>query len=252
MSVPEVSIVILSYFHPEVTDVCLRTLEQTNGSYEVIVVDNGSDPETVASLNQHKADGRIDVLVLEPQNHMFSEGNNIGVRNSNSASKYILLLNSDVGFIRPDWLEKQLAWMEGTIVHKPTIWNAHPTQPTPGPKDIVSYGWSHDINVEGNARPEGWCIMFRREWWKEMSTDFPWYYGFEEMVAGQARAGARVGVLFNYAPYCIHREQGSKPAVAPDIRNARTPDMTAWFSGVRIETMDFTLGPNEHDSYLTW
>ena len=249
----KVSIVILSYHKPLIIDVCLRSLAITEGvEYEVIVVDNESTPHTAVSLQQHKDEGRIDTLILEPTNLMFSGGNNVGVAAADPSSEFIVLVNSDVGFLRGDWLSKQLAWMEGTIEHRPTIWNAHPTQPSPGPKDIISFGWSHDTNIEGNARPEGWCIMFRREWWAEMSTDFPWLYGFEEMVAKQVRAGARCGVCFNYTLYVVHREGGSKPDTAPDIVNRRFPDLTAWFSEIKIETLDFTLGPNEHDSYLEW
>jgi len=250
---PRVSIVILSYHKPDIIDVCLRTLTITEGvEYEVIVVDNESTSETAVPLQQHKDEGRVDKLILQQENLMFSGGNNAGVAAADPDSEFVLLLNSDVGFLRDDWLLKQIAWMEATIEPKPTVWCAHPTVPSTEPKDIISFGWSHDANVEGNARPEGWCIMFRKEWYGQMSTDFPWFYGFEEMVAKQVRAGAKCGVCFNYAPYMVHREGGSRPDKAPDIHNRRQPDLTAWFSGIKIETMDFTLGPQEHDSYLTW
>lgn len=249
---PTVSIVILNYFHPEVIDVCLRTLELTTDVlYEVVVVDNGSDAETIAALRQHKAEGRITTLVENPVNSYFSEGNNIGVRHSNPASEYILLLNSDVGFLRGEWLQRLIEWMEGEAYFEPTIWGSKPTVPPDHPLDIVSAGWSHDANVDGNVRPEGWCLMFRREWWREFSPDLPWHYGMEEAVAAQVRAGARCGVLFNYAPYMIHREGGSGRA-AQVAEYARQPDLEGWFSGLKIYSLDFTLGPDEHSSYLNW
>lgn len=249
---PEVSIVILNYFHPEVINICLRTLEPTVGDFEVVVVDNGSDDETRRQLEEHKAEGRIDTLILNPINSFFSEGNNIGVRNTNSESKYILLLNSDVGFLRNDWLQKQIAWMEGTAEYRPSIWGLKPTVVRPGPLDVVSIGYSHDINVQpSRVRPEGWCCMFRRQWWRDMSPDFPYYYGFEEMIATIARQGARVGVLSQYGPFLTHREQGSQ-ADPTLIHNNRQPDIGTWFSGLDIETLDFTLGPDEHSSYLDW
>jgi GT2 family glycosyltransferase len=252
MTSPLVSIVILSYFHPEITNICLRTLQITEDvDYEVVVVDNGSDTETVEALHRHRDAGRITTLIEESNNWLFSEGNNIGVRNTDPESKYILLLNSDVAFMRPDWLTKQLAWMEGTIKYEPSVWNLYPAQPDPGPRDIVSIGWSHDANVEGRARPEGWCCLYRREVWQDMSQDFLWLYGLDEQITLAARAGAKVGVLSQYSTYLIHLEGGSSngPKAFPDTRE---PDLTGWYNGVQIETLDFELGPNEHNSYLVW
>lgn len=253
---PQVSIVILNYNHPEIIDICLRSLAQTEGDYEVIVVDNGSESESVEALRGHEAEGRIDKLVLATENHYFSEGNNIGVRHADPESEYILLLNSDVGFLRPDWLQKQIGWMEGTTVSVPSIWGLMPTRVEPGPFDIVSIGWSHDSTIEGHARPEGWCVMWRRPYWREFSPDFPFFYGYEEALASAGRDGARIGVLFNYAPYMVHKEGGS--GKGQQITNTREPDFPTWFRGVKIETLDFTLdcpncpGPIEHLSYMNW
>ena len=83
-----------------------------------------------------------------------------------------------------------------------------------------------------------------------MSPDFPFHYGFEEMVTSVIREGARCGVLFNYAPYVVHREGGSGKST--EIVNRREPDLPAWFSGINIETLDFTLGEDEHDTYMEW
>lgn len=251
---PTVSIVILNFNHPEIIDICLHTLAITEGvDYEVIVVDNASEnPESLPKLRQYRDEGLITTLVENPKNDFFSEGNNVGVRNSNPESEFILLLNSDVAFLRPDWLSQLLGWMDGTTKYWPSVWGLAPTIPSPGPRDIVSAGWSHDANIQGNVRPEGWCCLIRRSVFSELSPDFPFHYGFEEMIATAVRNGAKCGVLFNYAPYMVHREQGS--GKTPDGRfvNTRTPDMTAWFSGLTIESLDFTLGPNEHDTYMCW
>lgn len=251
---PLVSIVIVNYNNPEVIDICLRTLAMTEGiPYEVVVVDNGSEPHVVEALREHQADGRIDTLVPEPVNHYFSEGNNIGVRMGNQNSEFVLLLNSDVAFLRADWLTKLVGWAEGTTEHRPSVWGLKPTVVKPGPFDIISAGWSHDANVvPGNARPEGWCLLIRRSVWQDMSPDFPWHYGIDEMVGKVMRAGARCGVLFNYAPYMVHREGGSGKTSVQNIQNKRTPDIAGWLGGLDIETLDFTLGPDEHSSYLDW
>ncbi len=253
MTDPLASVIILNYNSPKVIDVCLRTLSITEDvDYEVVVVDNGSAPEVVAGLYVHQGLGRITTLVTEPVNHMFSEGNNIGFRNTNPASEFVLLLNSDVAIIRSDLLKKMLQWMDGSIIYRPSVWGFEPTIPSPGPRDIVSAGFAHDINVlPGHMRPEGFCCLIRRSVWVDLSPDFPWHYGFEEAMATAVRNGAKCGVLSQYPPYLIHREGGSGRSLAPPL-NKRTPDIPGWFNGLTIETLDFTLGPNEHDSYLLW
>jgi len=142
--------------------------------------------------------------------------------------------------------------MDGTIEYKPTVWGLKPTIPKSGPRDIVSIGWSHDVNIQpGRVRPEGWCCLIRRHLWQDMSLDFPFHYGFEEMIASVVRGGAKIGALCQYAPYLVHREGGSGRA-RTEIINTRVPDIPGWFAGLEIESLDFTLGPDEHDSYMSW
>lgn len=253
MSDPRVSIVILNYNHPETINICLRSLTLTEGiDYEVVVVDNGSRPEVVEELRQHQAEGRIDTLVAEPVNHMFSEGNNVGMRNSNPNSEYILLLNSDIGILKSDWLKKIVQWADGTIEYWPSIWGLKPNKPSPGPKDIVSAGFSHDASVlPSNVRPEGFCCLISRSVWVDLSPDLPWHGGFEEAVATAVRNGATCGVLSQYPPYFVHREGASGTEKIQPV-NKREPDIAGWFRGLNIETLDFHFGPDEHSSYLSW
>lgn len=251
---PRVSIIILNYNHPEVIDICLHTLAMTEGiDYEVVVVDNASaDPDSLPNLRKYKEQGLLTTLVENPVNAYFSEGNNIGVRNSNPESEYILLLNSDVAFLRGDWLAQLVGWAEGTTKYWPSVWGLKPSEPRPGTRDIVSCGWSHDINVPGNARPEGWCLLIRRSLWRDCSPDFPMNNGLEEMLGGVIRDGAKCGVLCMYANYLVHRELGSKDPGHVEPPADRLPDIAGWFADTDIESIDFTLGRDEHSSYLCW
>ncbi len=251
---PTVSIVILNYNHPQVIRQCLHTLRCTEDiKYEVVVVDNGSDAETVAFLQGLHSRGSITTLVLNSRNEWFSGGNNIGFRAANPASEYILLLNSDVAILRSDWLEKMLQWMNGVPAHEPSVWGFHPARPSAGPRDIVSIGWSYDEKLPTRTRPEGWCCLFRRSAWVDLNLDFPWHYGFEWAVAESIRRGAKAGVLSQYSDYLVHREGGSEAKKIGDtIVNRGAPDMAAWFAGLNVESLDFTLGPEEHESYLNW
>lgn len=256
---PKVSIVIVSWEHPHIINVCLNTLTITEGvDYEVVVVDNGSNSAVQADLMIHKKEGRIDTLVLESKNHFYSGGNNIGVAHTNPNSEYILLLNSDVAFLKPDWLVKQLQWINGEMIATPNVWCTSPTYPKPGKLDFVSIGWSHDSKImPGHARPEGWCLLMRREWWKDLDTDLPFHGGAEQMVASAVREGARCGVLFNYPTYLIHKEGGSGKT-HPDAVTSRPVEEPVWYDSLNIETLDFTLdcpncpGLGEHSTYMDW
>jgi hypothetical protein len=254
---PLVSIIVLNYGDPSIIDVCLRRLAILTQivPYEVVVVDNTGLPERISQvepqLQRHLLEGRIDKLVFNDVNRYFSGGNNDGVAASDSQSEYLLFLNSDVAVIHQLWLCKLLAIIEGTGDFAPNPWATKPTVAAPGPLDILSAGWSHDVNVQPSmARPEGFCLMMRRSVWRPFDENFPWHYGWEHTVADTIRDGARCGVLFNYAPYLIHREGASGGAVG--FENRDQPDLGKWFAGLNIETLDFTLGPDEHSSYMEW
>jgi len=251
----DASVIVLSYNYSEVIRRLLDTIPTTIGvSYELVVVDNGSLPGPVEQLRQYNEAGVIDTLVEEPVNRWFSEGNNIGVHASDSRSQYILLLNSDCEIIDPLWLRKAVEWMEGVPWCLPYTWSDKAERPHPGPRDIVSIGWSYDRQIPGYARPEGWCLLIRRDIWVDISPDFPFYYGLEEMLAGRIREGARCGVLCQYAKYIRHYEGGTEAGKRRhEIINKRKPDQAAWFAGLPpSDTLDFALGDYEHRSYIEW
>ena len=254
---PLVSIIILNYNHPEMIEACLRTLMITEGvPYEVVVVDNGSEAPVVEFLHAEYAAGRIATLVELPTNLMFL-ANNVGVAASDRRSEYVLLLNSDVEIVGADWLAKTVGWAEGTTVARPFPYTTKPTVADPGPRDVVSVGWAWDPTVEGHARPDGFCCLIRRSAWHDISPDFPWHYGLEEALCAAARDGAKIGVLCKYQPYIVHHGQGSGPVGDIGATHVRQPDMPAWFAGIRIETLDFTVDPDpavpyEDCSFMEW
>jgi len=252
---PKVSIVILCWHYMQYARVCLNSLTKIEGvPYEVVVVSQGNTPEEVAELEQFKAEGKITTLVLEPKNTFFTKGNNIGFRNCNPASEYIILLNSDIAIRRPDWLEKFVGWMEGTTKYYPTEFAFHPTVPTPGPRDIVSMGFAYDAAVKpGNLRPDGFCIMIRRSVWIDLDEDFPMSNGLEHSLATAIRKGAKCGVLWNYVDYFVHREEACRLRFRPaEFVSTVKPDLAGWFNELNIESLDFHLGEYEHDSYWKW
>lgn len=249
-----VSIIVLNFNHPELIDICLHQLMITEGiDYEIVVVDNGTDGQE--QLEALLAKGLMTRLVSPNRNTFFSEGNNIGVFHSNPDTDFVLLLNSDVAVLRPDWLSKMVAWAEGTIETKPAIWSFKPTQPKGGKLDIVSMGWSYDGTISpSHVHPEGHCCLFRRSAWRDLDESFPFHGGFDKTVSEIIRDGGRCGVLSQDFSYIHHKRNGSGFNRISEYRflNSERPDPELWYDGLEIETLDFTLGEDESESYLTW
>jgi GT2 family glycosyltransferase len=88
-----VSIVTLSWNAPEYTLMALKSIAaHTAEPYEVIVVDNGSGPETLAAL-QTIDDPHVRIIYNQ-HNRGFSGGNNDGI--AHARGDYVIVLNNDV------------------------------------------------------------------------------------------------------------------------------------------------------------
>ena len=93
--VAELSIIIVSYNHfARTTGPCLKSFAAVHSlDLEIIIVDNGSDKETVEQLKFAAGRDQRVRLILHADNRGFAAGNNDGVKSA--TAKYILLLNSD-------------------------------------------------------------------------------------------------------------------------------------------------------------
>jgi GT2 family glycosyltransferase len=256
----QVSIVILNYNHPHNISRLLPTLKKISGvEFEVIVVDNGSAPDVTALLCRHHGAGDIDKLVLNEKNKYFSEGNNIGVREADPSSEFFLLLNSDTEILDGTLLLRLIEWAEGvpeTLF--PYEWSTCPTKPKDIKRGIVSVDWGRDFDVPGHVRPEGWCTLIRREAWRDMDgVNYPMCYGELQAMSTAIREGHACGCLCQYGKYIKHHHGGSRGSrkTREHVKTLHNPDpdkVRRWFRGLTCESLDFTLGPNEHQSYMGW
>ena len=90
--VPKISIIILSYNNVEYTKECIESIRRTTNkeTYEIVVVDNNSNKETIEELKKEK-----DIkLKLNNENRGFPGGCNDGI-NISEKDNDILLLNND-------------------------------------------------------------------------------------------------------------------------------------------------------------
>jgi GT2 family glycosyltransferase len=100
----EVSIVIVNYNGVSYLEKLFNSIQNLNTeiSYEVVIVDNGSKDDSISFLQ--KLQLKIPcVIVASLKNLGFAGGNNLGVKNA--AGKYIVFLNNDTVIV-PDWLDK--------------------------------------------------------------------------------------------------------------------------------------------------
>ena len=97
---PEVSILIINWNATPLTLECVRQIwaNSEGVSYEIIIVDNGSDPRDIAPLKNLGSGTRLIELGI---NRFFGEANNIAAEHAQG--KYLCFLNNDA-FVQPGWL----------------------------------------------------------------------------------------------------------------------------------------------------
>lgn len=104
----DLSIIIVSYNTCSITQNCIQSIynQNLNIEYEIILIDNHSNDNTVYIIKQIFPE----VIIIENlENKMFSKANNQGIQISKG--KYVLLLNSDTLFLDSS-IEKMIHYME--------------------------------------------------------------------------------------------------------------------------------------------
>ena len=94
----DVSIIILNYNTPELTAQCIESIvsHTRNLNYEIILVDNGSKPESKTYFEENLLFIPQLQIIYSEHNLGFGGGNNLGY--SKSRGQYLFFLNSDTIF----------------------------------------------------------------------------------------------------------------------------------------------------------
>ena len=108
------SIIIVSYNTKKLLEECIESIIQnsktqtSSASYEIIVVDNNSQDDSVKMLKNLKLK-----LIVNKDNVGFAKANNQGIKIAKG--KYLLLLNSDTKIIEKDFFEKILKFLDSHL-----------------------------------------------------------------------------------------------------------------------------------------
>jgi len=167
-----VSIVVPVYNQPSMTEDCLAAIRANTQDYEIVLVDNGSDPPLYWS------DGSLDqgdrLIIRNETNLGFPAAINQGIRASKG--DVIVLLNNDVT-VTPHWAERLMAVLEDySIVGPMTNFAAGMQQTT-----IPTYRNEQELFREAEKRWDkykgasvevnwliGFCMMFRKSLFEEL------------------------------------------------------------------------------------
>ncbi len=130
----KIAIVVVTYNTLDYVTKCLNSVKvMTNTAYQLIVVDNASEKETQDYLSNVSD---ID-LIQNTENRLWSPANNQGMKAIDDDVDVVVLMNSDVEVLTPDWtstLEKVFVQDAKVGIAGP-VWNHLPYKPIYGAVD---------------------------------------------------------------------------------------------------------------------
>ena len=160
---PCISVIIPTYNRAAVFERAVSSvLEQTWSDLEVILVDDGSEDDTLHRSTVVK-DTRL--RIFEQENKGVSAARNLGIRHARG--KYIALLDSDDYWLPPK-LERQLAFMRQGGFHisqTDEIWMRNGRRVNPKYKHAKFAGWFFERSLALCLISPS-CVMFSREYWE--------------------------------------------------------------------------------------
>lgn len=217
MSSELVSILMLTYNAPEYVEISIRTVaERTEGiRYELVVLDNDSQPETKALVTRLKEEGLIDKLRLLDRNSLFAEGNNLAAEMADPAATHYLLLNSDIEVKDKTWLRR--------------LMDTHQ-------RGISAYGVAADPD-----RVDGYCLLIDADLYQKYKLDegHQWWWAVTKMQALVLNAGFPVRGFAEHEQY-LHHFGGKSGSAFKNAKgmNVSRDEVMGWFGDKRPVVLD--------------
>ncbi|MFA7662318.1 MAG: glycosyltransferase family 2 protein [Patescibacteria group bacterium] len=130
MSTPKISINIVTYNGLKYLPHCLSSIKnQTFGDYQVLIIDNNSQDESLDFIQQNYPEFKI---LENKENLGFARAHNLGI--DQNESEYILCLNQDI-ILEPNFLEEVIDFLDtnpkvGSVTSKLYFWDFKNQQKT--------------------------------------------------------------------------------------------------------------------------
>jgi GT2 family glycosyltransferase/tetratricopeptide (TPR) repeat protein len=171
-----VSVVVVVHDQPEITRLCLESIFQhTRPPFELVLVDNGSDPDTAALLDEYvrrSGPARVAVVVRTGAHQGYPAAANRGLATATGA--FLVLLNSDA-VVTPRWVDGLLdqlldGWPRVGLVGPVTNSGPDPQRVAAGYPDRDDLDWfaislrrAHAGEALSVRRLSGFCLLTSRE-----------------------------------------------------------------------------------------
>ena len=224
----KLSFIIVTWNTAEITKKCVETINKYIPHQEIIVVDNGSQDNTVSLLSKYK-----NVKIIENHANLgFAKANNIGLKSV--TSEYVVFMNSDIelldanilnmidflknnpdiGIIGPKFLNPDLT-PQGSVFPPQTALNAFKEFWLNKPNAFSKY-------VPENQNPiqvsyiSGGCLAVNKHFFESIGGwNEKYYFYFEDMDL--CRKVNQIGKQVYFYPGCqiIHRHGASGKNLAP-------------------------------------
>lgn len=262
---PLVAIILLNWNQPHFTLACLRSLQFiTYPNFKVIVLDNGSEDDSLAQINELIPALPYNVeLIPNGRNLGFAEGNNVGIRQAlEQGADYVLLLNTDTE-VAPDFLEPLVDLAESNtaigITGSKIYYYDDPRRIWSAGGIFTPAGWTKQLGVNEPDGPQfnrvrrvdyvtGCAMLVRREVIEKVGMLDARFFAYYEETDWCARA-ARVGYSIWYEPRSVvwHKISLKSRDLSPTyvylmtrnrllfVRNLKQSVVAAWLSLIMID-----------------
>lgn len=212
-----VSLLMLTHNAPDFVRTSIESVKSnTEGvDYELIVLDNASESETVELVKTYRDQGLVDVLVLSETNTLFAKGNNLAAKAASPRASHFLLINSDIEIKSKSWLRDLLD------VHKP---------------GITTYGM-----VDKPLRGDGYCLLIDAHLYSALGLNetYQWWWGITWLQAEVMKMGYSVQGYWEHEAK-IHHFGGKSGDAFKGSKGMETTsaDAEAWFEGKKPVILD--------------
>lgn len=225
--ITDLSIIIVTWNTAQITQKCVQTINKFLDNPEIIIVDNGSEDDTVEILSKE----RNVKIVRNTTNLGFSKANNIGLQHV--TKEYVLFMNSDIeliddsindllsyfrdknniGIIGPKFLNPDLT-VQASVFPKQSALNAFK-------EFYLNQKNSYSKYIPKTEDPikvwaiSGGCILTRKSFFKSIGGwNEKYFFYFEDLDL--CRKINKIGKDVVYFPKCqiIHRHGASGAKLA--------------------------------------